>query len=49
MTCNRPTDILTITPRQCAEGALNDLGYERFTHGFWTHKLQSWLYSLISE
>ena len=45
MTGNKPTDIWTITTKQCVESSLNDLarGYTR-SEGHWRHKMQSlWL------
>lgn len=49
MTYNKPKDIFTIMPEDCAEGLLNDLGFEKQTNGYWSHKLQSWLYSALPE
>ncbi len=44
MTGNKPTDIWTITTKQCVTSALNDLarGYTR-SEGHWRHKMQSLL------
>jgi 17beta-estradiol 17-dehydrogenase / very-long-chain 3-oxoacyl-CoA reductase len=36
-----------ITPQQCVTGALRDLGYEIETFGYWTHKLQGFMFGLI--
>lgn len=36
---NRPPDILTITPSQCARWSLFDVGLDDETDGFWTHKI----------
>lgn len=35
--------------KNCANGILNDLGYEMQTHGFWFHEVTSWILSLIPE
>ena len=35
--------------KKCANGILNDLGYEMQTHGFWFHEVTSWVLSLIPE
>lgn len=38
-------DIFTISPEQCAEGLLNELGQgTKATNGHWTHKLQGSIY-----
>lgn len=42
-------DVFTISPRQCAEGMLNGLGYERQTNGHWSHQLQGALYRWVPE
>ena len=34
---------LTITPKDCVNGCLNDLGYETFTAGSWKHALDTFL------
>lgn len=33
----------TISPKNCVDGCLNDLGYEIFTHGSWKHSLDAFL------
>ena len=40
---------MTILPKDCAKGLLNDLGHERETNGHWSHSLQSVLYKSIPE
>ena len=47
MTMHKPTDILTITPEQCVEAALGDLGWDKSTSGHYNHKFQNWLVSLF--
>ena len=49
MTFNRKTDFFTITTDECVEGCLRDVGHETVTYGSWKHKLQGYLYSLISH
>lgn len=49
MTSNKKTDLLTIMPKDCAEGLLNDLGYETYTNGYWSHQLQGAFYQLVPE
>ena len=49
MTFNKQTDILTILPEDCANGLLNDLGYESVSNGYWSHQLQGWLYGILPE
>lgn len=49
MTCNKELDIFTIMPNQCAEGVLDQLGYERASYGHWRHQLQGWLYEAVPE
>ena len=34
---------VVITPKQCAESILNDLGYEDETYTHWSHKIQAFL------
>ena len=40
---------MTILPKHCAEGLLNDLGHDRVTNGHISHKIQSSLYNSIPE
>ncbi len=40
-------DIFTISPKQCAEGMLDQLGYERQTNGHWSHQIQGGLYHAV--
>jgi len=47
MTCHKPLDIFTITPRQCAAGTLNDLGHRVETNGHISHKIQSFIYTIV--
>lgn len=47
MTFNRPPDLLTITPQDCASGLLRQLGYGEDTNGDWRHELQGALYRLV--
>ena len=47
MTYNKETDIFTITAEQCAEGFLDNLGYENATYGHWRHKMQGWFYDNV--
>jgi|JI9StandDraft_2_1071091.scaffolds.fasta_scaffold122214_1 hypothetical protein len=42
-------DVLTISPSQCAEGLLNDLGHEQVTNGHISHKIQGFIYHLVPE
>lgn len=49
MTCNKDTDILTITAGDCARGVIDQLGYEKATYGHWRHQLQGWLYEIVPE
>ena len=42
-------DIFTVTPEQCAEGLMNDLGHDRQTNGHIAHKLQAALYHSVPE
>ena len=48
MTFYRKTDFFTITAEECVEGCLRDVGHETVTYGSWKHKLQGYLYSLVS-
>ena len=41
MTHHKKPDLMTILPKDCAKGLLNDMGYERETNGHWSHSLQS--------
>lgn len=34
---------MVITPKQCAESILNDLGYEQETYTHWAHKIQAFV------
>jgi hypothetical protein len=47
MTCFKNLDLFTISPQDCAEGAINDLGHALVTNGHITHKIQSFIYSLL--
>ena len=47
MTYHKKVDLMTILPKDCARGLLNDLGHERETNGHWSHSLQSALYHSI--
>lgn len=49
MTFNKGTDIFTIMPEKCAEGILNDLGFQDASNGYWTHKLQAALSNAVPE
>ena len=49
MTYNKPADIMTILPEDCARGLLNDLGHEKVTNGHWSHSLQGALYHSVPE
>lgn len=40
-------DIFTVSPEQCAEGLMNDLGHDRRTNGHIAHKLQAALYHFV--
>jgi 17beta-estradiol 17-dehydrogenase / very-long-chain 3-oxoacyl-CoA reductase len=35
--------IFVVTPKQCADSILNDLGHESETYSHWTHKIQAWV------
>ena len=49
MTFNKSVDFMTITPRDCAGGLLNDLGHDSITNGHWSHCLQGKLYHAVPE
>jgi hypothetical protein len=41
-------DIFTVSVKQCVSGTLRDFGYDTMTNGALSHKIQSYLYSLLS-
>lgn len=47
MTCFKSLDLFTITPQQCAKGAIDDLGHDIVTNGHISHKVQSFVYSVL--
>ena len=49
MTGFKNLDIFTITAESCAAGTLNDWGHDLVTNGSLSHKIQSFLYGLLSE
>lgn len=49
MTFNKKVDLMTILPKDCARGLINDLGHDRVTNGHWSHSLQAALYHSIPE
>ena len=49
MTGFKNLDIFTITAENSASGALDDWGHDLMTNGPLSHKIQSFLYSLLSE
>ena len=48
MTGFKNLDIFTITAESCATGTLNDWGPDLVTNGALSHKIQSFLYRLLS-
>ena len=49
MTGFKNLDIFTITPESCASATLDAWGHDLVTNGPLGHKIQSFLYSLLSE
>ena len=49
MTGFKNLDIFTITAESCAAGTLNDWGHDLVTNGSLSHKIQSFLYGLLSD
>lgn len=48
MTCFKNLDLFTITAEQCAKSTIDDLGRDTFTNGHISHKIQGFIYSLLS-
>jgi len=42
-----PDGFITISTLQHVTGTLNDLGYEKETDGYWTHKIKAYIVSFI--
>lgn len=49
LTRMRPDGYKVISAEQCANGILNDLGYEKLTNGHWVHKIQAFLFRILPE
>ena len=49
MTKNLKVGGFTLSPDECAEGALKMLGYESWTHGHWKHSLLSYVIYMIPD
>lgn len=47
MTFQKELDLMTITPYDCVEWALSDLGRDAVTDGHWNHKIQSAIYQWV--
>ena len=47
LTGTEPDGFFIITPEQCVNAVLNDLGYESETYSHWGHKLQAYVINII--
>jgi len=49
MVFNREAGIFTITPEECAEGCLQDLGTHHVTYGHYKHAIQGFVWDIIPK
>jgi 17beta-estradiol 17-dehydrogenase / very-long-chain 3-oxoacyl-CoA reductase len=49
MVFNREPGIFTITPEECAEGCLEDLGYQYETYGHFKHAIQGFVWDIVPK
>jgi len=47
MSKKKADGLIVISPTQCVNGVLDDLGYEKETCGFWSHKVQFFFINLL--